>query len=858
MPDWSREGDNMGIGSVGSDISYYGYGSTSSVKSSVQTESFSNDSSKSSGDVLSYYQDLCKEFAGISFRLDDVSEASKHGNSPFLGYNNSFNQVGSNFGNKGQCSITIDASVIKRMQEDPRYEQAVKGMIENTRSRYSEFEAGALKDGYQYVSVSIEDNNGKPQRGTIQSNYPYSTEDEVKSMWNMGEYSNRVISIIDDIKNDAVDAFFKMYDESAAGRVNASTSEKPSIPEWQMNLTCKEAAESTKEDPVYEVTTTIDGEEFIQKIHINDFKPTNATQAEMCAMFAYYDSINGTEGTYDKFMAYMETGMLHGRWDGNETYDDFTSKRYDFRHISAEVPSDLYRVGLTKDVYKEAWEIHDIIEKDFINKYSAEIGDDLPKYVRENGILMEHKMTASMPDIPQDIAVALTKFFYEDESIVEKYGSDFIGELYINLEFDIAKRIDEDGTRGDIEGMWNSAISVLESLSEQLDTFFGDKLGNVDAVKAQVEELKELYNKAIDDLKKAKDEALSETETEESEEDIFRKMLVDYIAEMYQKIINGDTEQEFQIGSISLTLDEWDELIEKFDDLEEEIKEAVKAKIEKQKEIERTAESSKTDDSINNVAFLSSETRKTVFREETDNKPEISYITCFTEDGIICKKTGMGENEYLWKMDYRDEQDYEKVMDLLHSFPEDWDLRFSSNEKFWKDYLAERVDKDDLVSNVNEYSDKGKMNFFIERDGNTYINPAAAKYANYMNSPEARIYNAEEFTEIIANELRENQRKLVDPDNADALKFIDERIEDFKRHMLGENYNKVNHKNYYSNNYTWQADNAEGLFRIYGRDGELLSTIGYADLLNIDEDVLISEYGFNDELFRTLSYVREE
>ena len=609
---------------------------------------------------------------------------------------------------------------------------------------------------------------------------------------------------------------------------------------------------------MYEVTTTIDGEEFTQKIHINDFKPTNATQAEMCAMFAYYDSKNGTEGTYDKFMAYMETGMLHGRWDGNETYDDFTSKRYDFRHISAEVPSDLYRVGLTKDVYKEAWEIHDIIEKDFINKYAAEIGDDLPKYVRENGILMEHKMTASMPDIPQDIAVALTKFFYEDDSIVEKYGSDFIGELHINLEFDIAKRIDEDGTRGDIEGMWNSAISVLESLSEQLDTFFGDKLGNVDAVKAQVEELKELYNKAIDNLKKAKDEALSETETEESEEDIFRKMLVDYIAEMYQKIINGDTEQEFQIGSISLTLDEWDELIEKFDDLEEEIKEAVKAEIEKQKEIERTAESSKTDDSINNVAFLSSETRKTVFREETDNKPEISYITCFTEDGIICKKTGMGENEYLWKMDYRDKQDYEKVMDLLHSFPEDWDLRFASNEKFWRDYLNERIDKDDLVSNINEYSDKGKMNFFIERDGNTYINPAAAKYANYMNSPEARIYNAEEFTEIIASELRENQRKLVDPNNEDALILIDERIEDFKRHMLGENYNKVNHKNYYSNNYTWQADNAEGLFRIYSRDGELLSTIGYADLLNIDEDVLISEYGFNDELLRTLSYVREE
>ena len=848
----------MGIGSVGSDISYYGYGSTSSIKIGTQTESFSNDSSKSSGDVLSYYQDLCKEFAGISFRLDDVSEASKHGNSPYLGYNNSFNQVGSNFGNPGQCSITIDSSVIKRMQEDPRYEQAVKGMIENTRSRYSEFEAGALKDGYQYVSVSIEDNNGKPQRGTIQSNYPYSTEDEVKSMWNMGEYSNRVISIIDDIKNDAVDAFFKMYDEGAASRVNAFTSEKPSIPEWQMNLTCKEAEDSTKEDPVYEVTTTIDGEEFTQKIHINDFKPTNATQAEMCAMFAYYDSINGTEGTYDKFMAYMETGMLHGRWDGNETYDDFTSKRYDFRHISAEVPSDLYRVGLTKDVYKEAWEIHDIIEKDFINKYSAEIGDDLPKYVRENGILMEHKMTASMPDIPQDIAVALTKFFYEDESIVGKYGSDFIGELHINLEFDIAKRIDEDGTRGDIEGMWNSAISVIESLSDQLDTFFGDKLGNMDSVKAQVEELKGLYNQAIDAMREAKNEAMGVSEPETSEDSIFRQMLVAYMAEMIEKIKNGDTEQEFQIGSISLTLKEWDELIDKFDDLEEEMREAIRDEIRKQIEAERVNETSKMDESLDNATLLSSDIRKTVFREATDTKPELSYITCFTPEGIICKRTGMGENEYLWKMDFTDEQDYEKVKELMDSFPDDWNLKFAPNEKFWKDYLSERIDKDDFVNNLNQYSDKGKMNYLIERDGNTYIDKDAAKYCNYMNNPEDRIYTLQEFTDIVAEKLRENQKKLVDPSNEEALNRIDERIEQFKRDMLGAQYNKINHKDYFSNNYIWRANNTDELFSIFSRDGELLSTIKYFDLMNMDDERLISEYGFNDELLKTLSYVRDE
>ena len=167
---------------------------------------------------------------------------------------------------------------------------------------------------------------------------------------------------------------------------------------------------------------------------------------------------------------------------------------------------------------------------------------------------------------------------------------------------------------------------------------------------------------------------------------------------------------------------------------------------------------------------------KGVFREATDMKPEISYITCFTSEGIICREAGMGENEYLWKLDFEDEQDYEKVMDLVNSFPEDWNLKFVPNEKFWKNYLSERIDKDDFVSNLNQYSDKGKMNYLIERDGNTYINREAAKYCNYMSNPKDRIYNLQEFTELIANEIKENQKKLVDPNDEEALKRIAEDV----------------------------------------------------------------------------------
>lgn len=320
-----------------------------------------------------------------------------------------------------------------------------------------------------------------------------------------------------------------------------------------------------------------------------------------------------------------------------------------------------------------------------------------------------------------------------------------------------------------VNGTENSYEKSMAYMCEELDSYIGDKLGSLDSVKEEIAGLKEMYQSVIDDLKAAKEAALKESETNQSEDSNFRQMLVDHIAALYEKIKNGDTEQEFQIGAMSLTLEEWNELIDKFDDLEEEIKEAVKVEIKKQIEAERAAETAKTDDSIDNATLLSSEIRKSVFREATDMKPEISYITCFTSEGIICREAGMGENEYLWKLDFEDEQDYEKVMDLVNSFPEDWNLKFAPNEKFWKDYLSERIDKDDFVSNLNQYSDKGKMNYLIERDGNTYINREAAKYCNYMNNPKDRIYNLQEFTELIANEIKENQKKLVDPNDEEVL-----------------------------------------------------------------------------------------
>ena len=264
----------MGIGSVCGDNSYYGYSAVTQNKSNdiyaSASTSIGDVSSDNEQDPLTYYKKLCSEYSDVTFRLDDIAEASKYPDKLSLGYNGSMNQIGNNFGGKGNCSISIDIAVIKRMQSDPQYEQSVKGLIEDSRRRYSEFEAGALQDGYQYVSVSIEDNNGKPQRGVVQTNYPYSTEDEVKSMWSSGEYSNRVVSIVDDIKSEAADIFFKMYDESRSDSVVKDTTTGASNHEWEKNLRCQEAAESTTEDSVYEVTalTKVEHEVNLEKLRL--------------------------------------------------------------------------------------------------------------------------------------------------------------------------------------------------------------------------------------------------------------------------------------------------------------------------------------------------------------------------------------------------------------------------------------------------------------------------------------------------------------------------------------------------------------------------------------------------------------
>lgn len=71
-------------------------------------------------------------------------------------------------------------------------------------------------------------------------------------------------------------------------------------------------------------------------------------------------------------------------------------------------------------------------------------------------------------------------------------------------------------------------------------------------------------------------------DTEDSEDGTdYRQAIQEYVQNLFTRLENGDTEVSYQIGGSAFTLKEWDELLEKFDMAEDELKKLVEEEIEK-------------------------------------------------------------------------------------------------------------------------------------------------------------------------------------------------------------------------------------------------------------------------------------
>ena len=160
--------------------------------------------------------------------------------------------------------------------------------------------------------------------------------------------------------------------------------------------------------------------------------------------------------------------------------------------------------------------------------------------------------------------------------------------------------------------------------------------------------------------------------------------------EIYDKLQNGDTDTKFQIGNQEFTIKEWDHFLEKFDSVQDAIRAALEEKIEKEKaerleeELTGVSETAEEPDEVDSILAQSVKTT------EEGSDPKTWYITCFSEDGIWCKKFTEGqEGEDMWRMEFTDPSQYQKVSNYLQSFAEGEEIPHAEEEDFWRRFLEE-------------------------------------------------------------------------------------------------------------------------------------------------------------------------
>lgn len=164
------------------------------------------------------------------------------------------------------------------------------------------------------------------------------------------------------------------------------------------------------------------------------------------------------------------------------------------------------------------------------------------------------------------------------------------------------------------------------------------------------------------------------------------------------------------------------------------------------------------------MELLTGEVTKSTFPTDDPQKKHW-FITCYSQEGIWCKEAyyenGKWVNKDCFRLPYTEPGQYEKVMAFIQRFPQDANLRFTSSEAFWKDFLAGEINEDDFVNFFETSTNKdGVPDYTYEKDGSTYIDREKAKYAKYMNGFGAHFYTAEEMDLIWRGIIHENSKGL--------------------------------------------------------------------------------------------------
>ena len=152
-----------------------------------------------------------------------------------------------------------------------------------------------------------------------------------------------------------------------------------------------------------------------------------------------------------------------------------------------------------------------------------------------------------------------------------------------------------------------------------------------------------------------------------------------------------DSDTKFQIGNQSYTIKEWKTFLERFDSVQNSIREALEEKIKKEqeealkKELLSRQENTSDAESLENILAQSFKSYDSSDKEESNST---WYLTCYDENGIWCRKYIDGTfSETLWNIDFTDASQYETVSSCLEALTPDADTAFTRDFSFWKNRL---------------------------------------------------------------------------------------------------------------------------------------------------------------------------
>ena len=372
------------------------------------------------------------------------------------------------------------------------------------------------------------------------------------------------------------------------------------------------------------------------------------------------------------------------------------------------------------------------------------------------------------PNSPEEVRKAFTEAA-EETGYYEYSGKgkmDYISQLLVkqveNRQNGVANYTDVFGSS------IASALQVARKILYDLENPLMPISQRGENAAEYIEQEKAFYRAFIERLEESTGAEIDAEETVD-----YAKVLEEKINEIFVKIQNGDTEPTYQIGSQSFTEKEWDELMEKFDSVQE----AIRAIMQEEKE------RAEKEDEQKQAQLLSVETTTCMYETANPKEDDLHYITWYTEEGIFCRKAGQ-TGEYEWIVPLENKKQYEKVMSFIRQFLSDWNLRFAAHENFWNDFLNDEIDMDGFMEFING-TNKGISDYSITKGDSVYIDKDKMQWAKYTNPLDVRFYTAEEMHRMQVAIIAANEAKLTKLTDWDAYEA------DYKKSHPGYNGEKI-------------------------------------------------------------------